>query len=211
MRKTRYISFAAAILIAVFAIAGCRGNFEGDETAENVNADTVHATIVMEDGSEIKLELYYDKAPQSVSNFVYLARQGFYDGLTFHRVINGALIQGGCPVGDGTGDPGYCIKGEFDSNGFKNDILHTRGVISMARRAVPLDSAGSQFFICQQDLPGLDGGYAAFGRVTEGMEVVDDIASVQTDTSDKPLTPVVIKTIIIDDDVELPEPNKIID
>ena len=123
MRKTRYISFAAAILIAVFAIAGCRGNFEGGETAENVNADTVHATIVMEDGSEIKLELYYDKAPQSVSNFVYLARQGFYDGLTFHRVINGALIQGGCPVGDGTGDPGYCIKGEFDSNGFKNDIF----------------------------------------------------------------------------------------
>ena len=100
MRKTSYISFAAAILIAVFAIAGCRENFEGGETAENVNADTVHATIVMEDGSEIKLELYYDKAPQSVSNFVYLARQGFYDGLTFHRVINGALIQGGCPVGD---------------------------------------------------------------------------------------------------------------
>ena len=168
----------------------------------------VYATITMENGGVIKLELYPDLAPQSVRNFCYLARQGFYDGLTFHRVISGFMVQGGDPDGNGTGGPGYCIKGEFAANGFENELSHTRGVISWARRSKPNDSAGSQFFIMHKDYTGLDGSYAAFGRVIEGIEVVDEIAAVQTDSNDKPVTPVVIKSITIEGP-ELPEPDKI--
>ena len=150
--------------------------------------------IEMENGKEIKLELYPDKAPITVENFEKLVGEGFYDGLTFHRVISGFMIQGGCPQGTGTGGPGYHIKGEFSANGVPNDIKHVRGVISMARAMDP-DSAGSQFFIMHQDAPHLDGQYAAFGKVTEGIEAVDEIAAVETDFNDKPKTPVKIKRI----------------
>ena len=150
--------------------------------------------IEMENGKEIKLELYPDTAPITVENFEKLVGEGFYNGLTFHRVISGFMIQGGCPNGTGTGGPGYHIKGEFSANGVPNDIKHERGVISMARAMDP-DSAGSQFFIMHKDASHLDGQYAAFGKVVEGIEVVDEIAAVETDFSDKPKTPVVIKRI----------------
>ena len=153
--------------------------------------------IEMENGKKIKLELDAAAAPITVENFEKLVSDGFYDGLTFHRVISGFMIQGGCPLGTGTGGPGHTIKGEFKSNGVDNHIRHTRGVISMARSMMP-NSAGSQFFIMHKDAPHLDGQYAAFGRVVEGIEVVDEIAAVETDYSDKPKTPVVIKTITIE-------------
>lgn len=144
-------------------------------------------TITMENGKTIKLELYPDIAPKTVENFKSLVEKGFYDGLIFHRVIPGFMIQGGCPEGSGMGGPGYTIKGEFDRNGVKNPLKHTRGVISMARASHP-DSAGSQFFIMHEDAPHLDGQYAAFGKVVEGIEVVDEIASVSTGRNDRPLT-----------------------
>ena len=150
--------------------------------------------IEMQDGGVMIAELYEDVAPLTVDNFLSLANKGFYDGLTFHRVIPGFMIQGGCPKGNGTGGPGYHIKGEFSANGVKNDLKHTRGVLSMARAAQP-DSAGSQFFIMHADAPHLDGQYAAFGKVIEGLEVVDRIASVRTDYADKPLTQVIISSI----------------
>lgn len=140
---------------------------------------------------EIKAELYPDVAPVTVKNFVDLIKKGFYNGLTFHRVIEGFMIQGGCPKGNGTGGPGYCIKGEFRANGVKNDLKHERGVLSMARAMDP-DSAGSQFFIMHETSPHLDGQYAAFGKVTDGMNVVDKIATVRTDFNDRPLEKVVI-------------------
>ncbi len=154
----------------------------------------VNVEIVMENGGVMKLELYSDKAPITVKNFVDLANKNFYDGLIFHRVISGFMIQGGDPMGIGIGGPGYQIKGEFAANGVKNDISHKRGVISMARSA-EFDSAGSQFFICHADSTFLDGQYAAFGKVTEGIDVVDGIASVATDYSDKPYEDQKIKTI----------------
>lgn len=150
--------------------------------------------ITMENGGKIKIELDPTAAPITVENFEKLVRQGFYDGLTFHRIIPGFMIQGGDPEGTGMGGPGYGIKGEFARNGVDNPIKHTRGVISMARSMMP-DSAGSQFFIMHEDAPHLDGSYAAFGHVVEGMEVVDQIASVKTDAGDRPLTPVVMKTV----------------
>lgn len=140
---------------------------------------------------EIKAELYPDVAPVTVRNFIDLIKKGFYNGLTFHRVIEGFMIQGGCPKGNGTGGPGYCIKGEFRANGVKNDLKHERGVLSMARAMDP-DSAGSQFFIMHETSPHLDGQYAAFGKVTDGMNVVDKIATVRTDFNDRPLEKVVI-------------------
>ena len=142
-------------------------------------------TIEMENGSIIKAELYPDIAPNTVRNCVSLVSSGYYDGLIFHRVIKGFMIQGGCPQGIGTGGPGYRIKGEFSRNGFKNDLAHDRGVLSMARSAMP-DSAGSQFFIMHEKAPHLDGSYAAFGKVIEGIEVVDAIAEVKVDYNDKP-------------------------
>lgn len=154
-------------------------------------------TIEMENGKKIKIELYPDIAPISCENFEKLVKSGFYDGLTFHRVIPGFMIQGGCPNGTGTGGPGWTIKGEFASNGVKNDLKHTRGVLSMARSMMP-DSAGSQFFIMHDDAPHLDGQYAAFGKVVEGMEVVDEIAETATDYNDKPLKAQVVKKVTID-------------
>ncbi|HRR77372.1 MAG: peptidylprolyl isomerase [Ruminococcus sp.] len=153
--------------------------------------------IEMENGKKIKIELYPDIAPISCENFEKLVKSGFYDGLIFHRVIPGFMIQGGCPQGTGTGGPGWHIKGEFASNGVKNDLKHTRGVLSMARSMMK-DSAGSQFFIMHEDAPHLDGEYAAFGKVIEGMDVVDEIAATETDFRDKPVKPQVMKKVTIE-------------
>lgn len=152
--------------------------------------------IEMENGKQIKIELYPDKAPITVENFEKLVKQGFYDGLIFHRVISGFMIQGGCPQGTGTGNPGWQIKGEFESNGVHNDIKHTRGVISMARSMMK-DSAGSQFFIMHRDAPHLDGEYAAFGKVVEGMDAVDEIAECETGYGDRPVKDQVMKKVYI--------------
>ena len=166
-------------------------------------------TFTMENGDTFKAELYPDVAPQSVNNFVSLIKKGFYDGLIFHRVIPGFMIQGGDPEGTGMGGPGYSIKGEFASNGFKNELKHTKGVLSMARSMMP-DSAGSQFFIMHETSPHLDGEYAAFGKITEGQEVVDAIAVVETDYSDRPRTPQVMKSVTVETfGVDYPEPEKI--
>ncbi len=154
--------------------------------------------IEMENGAKIKLELYPEIAPITCENFEKLVKQGFYDGLTFHRIIPGFMIQGGCPKGNGTGGPGWNIKGEFSSNGVKNNLKHTRGVISMARSMMP-NSAGSQFFIMHEDAPHLDGQYAAFGKVVEGMDVVDAIAEVPTNYNDMPIEPQRISKVYITD------------
>ena len=168
-------------------------------------------TIEMEDGGKIVAELYPDLAPISVNNFISLVKKGFYDGLIFHRVISGFMIQGGCPKGTGTGGPGYCIKGEFKLNGVKNNLSHKRGVVSMARAQSP-NSAGSQFFIMHEDGEFLDGQYAAFGKVIEGMDVVDKIAATKTDGNDRPLTEQKIASITVDTHGETyPEPNKLPD
>ena len=153
-------------------------------------------TLTMANGKKIVAELYPEKAPQSVYNFISLANKGFYDGLIFHRVIPGFMIQGGGPLGNGTGGPGWNIKGEFAANGVNNPIKHVRGVISMARSMNP-NSAGSQFFIMHKDAPHLDGQYAAFGKVVSGMEVVDEIAGTETDYSDKPLKPQIMKKVTL--------------
>ena len=167
------------------------------------------ATIEMENGKTIKVELRPDVAPISVANFISLANRGFYNGLIFHRVIKDFMIQGGCPKGNGTGGPGYCIKGEFSANGVNNPIAHERGVISMARTSIP-DSAGSQFFIVHADSPHLDGQYAAFGKVIEGMDTVDEIASVRVDYNDKPRQPQVMKSVTVETfGVDYGEPEKV--
>ena len=154
--------------------------------------------ITMEDGGVIDIELNEEAAPITCENFKKLVSEGFYNGLTFHRVIPGFMIQGGCPLGNGTGGPGYCIKGEFKLNGVKNNLSHKRGVLSMARAQSP-NSAGSQFFIMHEDGEFLDGQYAAFGKVVAGMDVVDKIAAVRTDWNDKPTTPQVMKRVYIED------------
>ena len=166
-------------------------------------------TFEMENGRKMKAELYPDKAPNTVNNFVSLAASGFYDGIIFHRVISGFMIQGGDPAGVGTGGPGYNIKGEFAMNGFKqNDLKHERGVLSMARAMHP-DSAGSQFFIMHKNSSHLDGQYAAFGKIIEGIEVVDEIASVKTDWNDKPRIPQVMKKVTVETfGVQYPDPVK---
>ena len=154
-------------------------------------------TITMENGGVMKGELYPEIAPQSVGNFISLANSGFYDGLIFHRCIPGFMIQGGCPEGTGMGGPGYRIKGEFNANGVKNDLKHTYGVLSMARSMMK-DSAGSQFFIMTSDSPHLDGAYAAFGKVLEGMEVAEDIVNTRRDYNDRPMTPQVMKSVRVE-------------
>ena len=165
-------------------------------------------TIEMENRDKIKAELYPETAPNTVNNFLSLIQDGYYNGLIFHRVINGFMIQGGCPEGSGMGGPGYSIKGEFSGNGFENDLKHTEGVLSMARSMAP-DSAGSQFFIMHKTSPHLDGAYAAFGKVIEGMDVVNKIATTNTDYSDRPLEEQVMKSVTVDTfGVEYPEPEK---
>ena len=178
--KKALILLLALLLCATAALA------EGNPTV----------TIEMESGGTIVAELYPDAAPNTVANFIELASSGFYDGLIFHRVISGFMIQGGDPQGTGMGGPGYCIKGEFTENGFENDLSHTRGVLSMARAMDP-DSAGSQFFIMHQDGPFLDGQYAAFGKVIEGMDVVDAIAATPTDSGDRPIEDQRIKAMTV--------------
>lgn len=187
------------ILTALLLIVGL-------SMAESPNK--VLVSMKIKDMGTIKLELYPDKAPQTVANFVSLAKSGYYNGLIFHRVIKGFMIQGGDPTGTGMGGPGYSIKGEFGANGFKNPISHKRGVISMARTNIP-DSAGSQFFICHQDSEFLDNNYAAFGMVTEGMEIVDSIAETPTNDNDKPLNDIIIDSISIDNDVKLVDFEKL--
>lgn len=204
-----------ALLISAIIILGCMSacceNAEkeqnepaaeaGEYVTEDITeseAETVQAIITMESGDTITLELYPEIAPITVENFVNLCEDGFYDGLTFHRIISGFMIQGGDPEGNGTGGPGHTITGEFAANGIVNDLEHTRGVISMARSKA-YNSAGSQFFIMHEDAPHLDGQYAAFGKVVEGIEVVDKIAAVETDYYDAPIEPVVIESIKIVD------------
>ena len=166
-------------------------------------------TFTMDNGDTFKAELYPDIAPQSVYNFISLVKKGFYDGLIFHRVIPGFMIQGGDPEGSGMGGPGYSIKGEFASNGFTNNLKHTKGVLSMARSMMP-DSAGSQFFVMHETSPHLDGEYAAFGKVIEGQEIVDAIAVTQTDWNDRPVSDQVIKTVTVETfGQEYPEPDKL--
>ncbi len=166
-------------------------------------------TFTMEDGGTFKAELYPDVAPQSVYNFISLIKKDFYNGLIFHRVIPGFMIQGGDPEGSGMGGPGYSIKGEFASNGFKNELKHTKGVLSMARSMMP-NSAGSQFFIMHETSPHLDGEYAAFGKIIEGQEIVDAIALADTDRSDRPLKEQVMKTVTVETfGEEYPEPEKL--
>lgn len=209
------------IIAAVLAAALCLALFAGCEEGEEKNSDKTAspateapdytnvpnpiATIVVKDYGTMIAELYPAVAPQTVSNFISLANSGFYNGLTFHRVIKNFMIQGGDPNGNGSGGPGYTIKGEFTANGFENDLKHERGVLSMARRSNPyvnpdplMDSAGSQFFIMHVDYPSLNGSYAAFGKVIEGLDVIDKIASVKTGSNDKPLTDVVIESITVD-------------
>ena len=166
-------------------------------------------TFEMENGSVFKAELYPEIAPNTVNNFISLVNKGYYNGLIFHRVIAGFMIQGGCPDGNGMGGPGYSIKGEFSQNGFKNTLKHTEGVLSMARAMNP-NSAGSQFFIMHQNSPHLDGAYAAFGKLVEGLDVVDKIAQVGTDWSDRPMVPQIIDTMTVETFGETyPEPEKI--
>ncbi len=172
-------------------------------------ADLPIVTIEMEDGSIIRAELYPEIAPNTVNNFISLIKKGFYDGVCFHRVINGFMLQGGDPQGNGTGGPGYSIRGEFTSNGFKNDLKHEPGVLSMARTMYP-DSAGSQFFIMHKKSPHLDGEYAAFGKVIDGMDEVNRIAETKTDFTDRPTEPQVMKSVTVDTfGVDYPEPETV--
>ena len=165
-------------------------------------------TITMENGDVIKAELYPDIAPNTVNNFISLVKKGFYNGLNFHRVIKGFMIQGGCPEGTGMGGPNYSIKGEFSQNGFKNDLKHTEGVLSMARSMRP-DSAGSQFFIMHKAAPHLDGAYAAFGKVIEGMDVVNKIATTRTTYGDRPVKEQKMASVTVDTfGIDYPEPEK---
>jgi len=175
---------------------------------EGTNKNPI-VTIEMENGKVIKAELYPEIAPNTVNNFVSLINKGFYDGLIFHRVIPGFMLQGGCPLGEGYGDPGYSIAGEFSKNNFNNDLKHTRGVLSMARSSAP-DSAGSQFFIMHDDSAHLDGSYASFGCVTEGLDVVDAIAMIETNYADRPLTDQRMKKVTVETfGAEYPEPAKV--
>ena len=192
------LMLASLLLSSVSCVSGGSGKNAGENgdagTDGGENGQNVMIQIEMENGGIIELELYPDKAPITVENFVNLAKEGFYDGLIFHRVIKNFMIQGGDPEGTGMGGSGRTIKGEFAQNGVPNDISHVRGVISMAR-SKKMDSASSQFFIVHKDSTYLDGAYAAFGRVTSGMDVVDEIASAPTDKHDRPVEDVVIKTI----------------
>ena len=212
VKKWIVLLLAALMLLS---LACAKGKTDTDanttKTEEDTTVDKSHpiATITMKDGGVIQLELYPEVAPESVKNFISLANSGFYDGLIFHRVIMGFMIQGGDPLGKGTGGPGYAIKGEFAANGVQNDISHVRGVLSMARSSA-YDSGGSQFFIVQTDSTYLDGNYAAFGRVTSGMDVVDAIAKTTTDSKNKPYKDQVMQTVRVETwGVEYGEPEKL--
>lgn len=206
-------SLMIALLVMMAIASGCGKNSDNNASVnvERPQGKNPVATMELEDGGIVKIELYPDVAPNTVVNFISLANKGFYNGLLFHRVIADFMIQGGDPEGTGMGGPGYSIKGEFTSNGFKNELKHERGVVSMARLGDPYrDSAGSQFFIMVADVPSLDENYAAFGKVTEGMDMVDRIVSIQTDASDRPVKDQKIKTLTVDTfGVDYGEPEKI--
>ena len=211
MKKRLYQCIA---LLLPLLLVGCGKRAAPEE--DTMNAQNPIATITMEDGGVIKLELYPEIAPNTVKNFIHLANSGFYDGVIFHRVIEGFMIQGGDPDGRGTGGPGYRIKGEFSNNNHKNDLSHERGVISMARQGNPYfpasayNTAGSQFFIMHADSDFLDGDYAAFGKVIEGMDVVDRIATTETDGSDRPLETQTMQSVRVDTfGVDYGEPDRI--
>ncbi|MBR5233650.1 MAG: peptidylprolyl isomerase [Clostridia bacterium] len=209
MKKYVSLVLAFVLMFSVLAFSGCtKNNNDSDKDTENnssVDSATGNpvATITVKDYGVMKVELYPDKAPNTVKNFISLANKAFYDGLTFHRVYKGFMIQGGCPDGTGGGDPGYSIKGEFSGNGVENDLAHTRGVISMARSKMP-DSAGSQFFIMHEDAPHLDGQYAAFGKVIEGLDVLDKIADAEVTLNmssgemSTPVNKIIIESISVD-------------
>lgn len=202
-RQRTGLTLMALLIISMMVVAGC-GNASGADSAKHPLV-----TIEMESGKKIEVELYPDTAPNTVNNFISLVNKGFYDGLIFHRVLPGFMIQGGDPQGTGIGGPGYSIKGEFSSNGVTNDLKHTEGVISMARSMDP-DSAGSQFFIMDADAPHLDGQYAAFGKVTSGIETVHEIANAKRDANDRPAEDQKIKKITVDTfGVEYKEPETI--
>ena len=206
MTKNVKKALIGLVIVALAAVGAFIYSRSGQPDYSKVPNPTV--TITMETGEEIHLELYPAIAPNTVANFVQLVQDGFYDGLIFHRVIPGFMIQGGDPKGTGMGGPGYSIKGEFTRNGFKNDLKHERGVLSMARTMMP-NSAGSQFFIMHQNSPHLDGQYASFGKVLEGMDVVDAIANTRRGPNDKPIEPQVMKKVTVETfGVEYPEPEK---
>ena len=196
MLNKRKKLFIGAITVALLSLVGCSSNNKENNT--NVSQENLPtATISIKDFGDVEVELYPDVAPNTVNNFISLANDGFYDGTTFHRVIKDFMIQGGDPDGNGTGGPGYSIKGEFTNNGFQNDLAHTEGVISMARSSLP-DSAGSQFFIMTSTSPHLDGEYAAFGKVTDGMDIVREIENTETNSSDMPVNTVTIESVKVD-------------
>lgn len=202
--------FLSTLVISALTLVGCSSNNKEKNlviSQENLPV----ATISVKDYGDIEVELYPEIAPNTVNNFISLANDGFYNGTTFHRVIKDFMIQGGDPDGNGTGGPGYSIKGEFSSNGFQNDLAHTEGVLSMARSYLP-DSAGSQFFIMTSTSPHLDGEYAAFGKVIDGMDVVREIENTETDESDKPVETVTIESVKVDTNgIKYDTPKKIED
>ncbi|MDY3207510.1 peptidylprolyl isomerase [Clostridium baratii] len=217
--KLKFITILAISAVLSISIVGCSNSKSNEkvkedntkkQTEEKIDEkDLPEVTIKVKDYGTMKGVLYPNKAPNTVNNFIALANSGFYDNLTFHRVIKDFMIQGGDPEGTGTGGPGYSIKGEFSSNGFDNDLKHTEGVLSMAR-ARDKDSGGSQFFIMTKDSPHLDGDYAAFGKITEGLDVLHKIEDVKTDSNDKPLNEVKIESIKVDTKgKEYKEPEKI--
>ncbi|QGQ46050.1 peptidylprolyl isomerase [Metabacillus sediminilitoris] len=214
MKHLSKIIYIITVVFIVMIIGGCSSSENEklnklDSKPKQTIKDNPVATITMENNDVIKIELYPNIAPNTVSNFITLAESGFYNGVIFHRVIPGFMIQGGDPNGDGTGGPDYHIKGEFTSNGFENQLKHERGIISMARTQAP-DTAGSQFFIMVADADSLDGEYAAFGKVTEGMDVVDNIVNAQRDQQDKPLKEQKMKQITIETfGIDYPQPEKI--
>jgi len=196
--KTKLILLALLVMVTIITVGCTQAATSEDVDASEIDTSKMPVAIItLDTGEIIKISLLPDVATNTVNNFIALSQEGFYNGLTFHRVIEGFMIQGGDPLGTGMGGPGYTIKGEFNENGFSNGLKHTRGVISMARTR-DMDTAGSQFFIMHKDSESLDGKYASFGFVTEGIEVVDRIALVKVDKNDKPLEPIVIKTIEIE-------------
>ena len=189
----------------------CPASSWNKERNENMANTNPIVTIAMADGGIMKAELYPEIAPNTVNNFISLVNKGYYDGVIFHRIIPGFMIQGGDPDGTGMGGPGYCIKGEFSHNGFENNLLHTKGVLSMARTMIP-DSAGSQFFIMHAAAPHLDGEYAAFGKLIEGEDILDKIATVGTDWNDRPMKPQVMNKVTVETfGVDYDEPEKLAD
>lgn len=211
MKRTRTSLIGLAIVaLAVMMVSGCNKSTDKDGAATDKDGQNPIVTLEMESGIKMEIELYPDVAPNTVTNFVSLVGSGYYDGLIFHRIMAGFMIQGGDPDGTGMGGPGYSIKGEFSSNGFTNDLAHVKGVISMARTSGNPDSAGSQFFIMTGTSPNLDGDYAAFGKVIKGIEGLDIIGNVKTGAQDRPIEDQLIKKMTVDTfGVEYGEPEKI--